>query len=57
MESAIDSFTIMTESALISWGVNAILRSLVIDGIMAGIGSILSFLPTILVLFLLSFNT
>lgn len=51
MESAIDSFTIMTESALISWGVNAILRSLVIDGIMAGIGSILSFLPTILVLF------
>lgn len=33
------------------WGVNPIVHSLVIDGIFNGLGSILSFLPTIIVLF------
>lgn len=40
------------ENLLNGWGVSEWLVSLVIDGIYAGVGSILSFLPTIVILFL-----
>jgi ferrous iron transport protein B len=36
---------------LSSLGINALLTSLVMDGVMVGVGSVLSFLPTILLLF------
>jgi len=43
----------MVSDGLVSMGVNPVVRSLVIDGIFAGVGSMLSFLPLIVVLFLL----
>ncbi len=39
-------------SLLTSMGVNAVLKSLVVDGIIAGVGGILTFLPNIFILFL-----
>lgn len=47
----IDALTGVTESALLAYGLNPVVQSLVIDGIFAGVGSVLSFLPTIVVLF------
>ena len=47
MEIGIDKLTIITESALDAGNVN----SLVIDGVFAGVGSVLSFLPIIVTLF------
>lgn len=41
----------VVSDALISANVNISLRSLVVDGIFAGVGSVLSFLPTIVTLF------
>jgi len=38
-------------SGLISAGVNPVVISLIIDGVFAGVGSVLSFVPTIVVLF------
>ncbi len=51
MSYGIDSLGNATANLLESLDINPILRSLVLDGIIAGIGSVLSFLPTILVLF------
>lgn len=48
----IDIITSITDQALTSLDVNTTIHSLVIDGIFAGIGSVLSFLPMILLLFL-----
>ena len=47
----IDKLTAVTDSALTVYGINKVVHSLVIDGIFAGIGSVLSFLPIIVVLF------
>ncbi len=47
----IDKLTAVTDSALTSYGINTVVHSLIIDGIFAGIGSVLSFLPLIVVLF------
>lgn len=47
----IDKLTAVTDSALTAYGINKVVHSLVIDGIFAGIGSVLSFLPIIVVLF------
>ena len=52
LETGIDSLTGLTRPALESAGVNPILTGLVADGIFAGIGSVLSFLPIIVTLFL-----
>ena len=40
-------------AALADWGVAGWVRSLLVDGALTGVGSVLSFLPTILLLFLL----
>lgn len=40
-------------AALASWGVAGWVQSLLVDGALTGVGSVLSFLPTILLLFLL----
>ena len=47
----IDALTSLVDSALTAYGLNPTVQSLVIDGVFAGVGSILSFLPIILVLF------
>ena len=51
LEGAIDGLTVMADAGLTAWNVNAVLHSLVIDGIFNGVGSVLSFLPIIVTLF------
>ncbi len=47
----IDALTSVTDNALTTFGVNPVVHSLIIDGIFAGVGSVLSFLPIIVTLF------
>ncbi|MCI9346820.1 MAG: ferrous iron transport protein B [Lachnospiraceae bacterium] len=47
----IDALSGMTERALVNYGINPVVESLVIDGIFTGVGSVLSFLPIIVILF------
>lgn len=49
----IDKVTDLTDAALTAAGVSEWLHMLIIDGVFAGVGSVLSFLPIILTLFLL----
>ena len=52
MEQAVDWATAAISAGLEAGGVNPVVRSLAVDGICAGVGSVLSFLPIIAVLFL-----
>ena len=47
----IDAVTNVADHALTVYGINPVVHSLVIDGIFAGVGSVLSFLPVIVTLF------
>ena len=51
LESGIDMFVSWLDVQMEAWQVSSWLHSLVIDGICAGVGSVLSFLPLIVVLF------
>ena len=51
LDMLITALTEVTDSALSAAGVNDVIHSLVIDGIFNGVGSVLSFLPTIVTLF------
>ena len=51
LEMGIDALTVAVDKGLSAAGVNLALHSLVIDGIFAGVGSVLSFLPIIVTLF------
>ena len=51
LSSAIDWLTAVVDAALTSYGINPVVHSLVIDGVFAGVGSVLSFLPVIVVMF------
>ena len=51
LAAGIDALTAAVDSALTAYGLNPVVHSLVIDGIFAGVGSVLSFLPIIVVLF------
>ena len=51
MELGIDALTQLVDSGLTNLQVNDVLHSLIIDGIFAGVGSVLSFLPIIASLF------
>ncbi|MEE0775804.1 MAG: ferrous iron transport protein B, partial [Bacillota bacterium] len=51
MAAGVAEITALTETLLVDVGLNPVVRSLVIDGAFAGVGSILSFLPTIILLF------
>ena len=51
LDMGIDALTGAVSAGLDAVGVNEILRSLVIDGIFGGVGSVLSFLPVIVTLF------
>ncbi|MBO5442907.1 MAG: ferrous iron transport protein B [Alphaproteobacteria bacterium] len=50
-ESLIAYVTDKTDEALTAYGLNSVVHSLIIDGVFAGVGSVLSFLPVIVVLF------
>ena len=47
----IDNLSAVVDRALINYGINPVVESLVIDGIFTGVGSVLSFLPIIVILF------
>lgn len=51
MDMGIDWITHVCDEALYAYGLNPIVHSLVIDGAFSGVGSVLSFLPVIVVLF------
>ena len=53
LSGAIDALAIIVSKGLTSFGINPVVESLVIDGVFAGVGSVLSFVPTIIVLFFL----
>lgn len=47
----IDTITAAADTALTQYGINPVVHSLLIDGVFAGVGGVLSFLPLIVVLF------
>lgn len=51
VEMGVEAVTAATGKLLVSAGVNDALQSLIMDGIFAGVGSVISFLPIIVVLF------
>ncbi len=51
LENGIEALTEIVKNAFVSWNVNEVVRSLVVDGIFTGVGSVLSFLPVIVTLF------
>jgi len=52
LETGIDKLTALADKGLESARVNEVIHSLITDGIFAGVGSVLSFLPIIVTLFL-----
>ncbi len=51
LEQGIGFLTEVTDKALVSANVNDVIHSLIIDGIFEGVGSVLSFLPIVVVMF------
>ena len=51
MDMGITWLTDLCDKALTAYGINPVVHSLIIDGVFAGVGSVLSFLPIIVVLF------
>ena len=51
MSYAIDGLTLLADRALTAYGINPVVHSLIIDGVFAGVGSVLVFLPIIVTLF------
>ncbi len=51
LSAGIDALTGVVDGALAAYGLNPVVHSLIIDGVFAGVGSVLSFLPIIVVLF------
>ena len=51
MKAGIDALSGVVDNGLTSLGINDVLHGLIVDGIFAGVGSVLSFLPIIVTLF------
>ena len=51
LETGIDALSGIADEAMTAAGVNEVIHGLIIDGIFAGVGSVLSFLPIIVTLF------
>ena len=51
LAAGIDRLTAAVDAGLTAYGLNPVVQSLVVDGVFAGVGSVLSFLPIIVVLF------
>lgn len=52
LEGAIEWFTTATDQMLTQWNISRTVHSLIIDGIFTGVGTVLSFIPIIVTLFL-----
>ena len=51
LENGITLLTAAVENLLTAWNVNTVLKSLIVDGIFNGVGTVLSFIPIIVTLF------
>ena len=51
LSKGIDILTAWVDYGLTIYGINPVVKSLIVDGVFAGVGSVVSFLPIILVLF------
>lgn len=51
-EIALEMFSGNVQEMLVAWNVSPMLQSLIVDGIISGVGGILTFLPNIFILFL-----
>ena len=51
LAAGIDGLTALVDKGLTMYGINPVVHSLIVDGIFAGVGSVLSFLPIIVTLF------
>lgn len=51
IEKGVDCLSNLVDKGLTSYGINEVIHSLIIDGIFAGVGAVLSFLPIIVILF------
>ena len=51
LEQGIDKLTNVVDVGLTAWNTNEVLHSLITDGIFTGVGTVLSFLPIIVILF------
>lgn len=51
LSDGIDIVSGIVENALTNWGINPVVRSLVVNGVITGVGSVLSFIPVIVILF------
>ena len=51
MSLGLEALTGLIDAGLTAWQINPVVHSLVVDGVLNGVGSVLSFLPTIVVLF------
>ncbi len=51
LSMGIDAVTQAADAGLTAYGINPVVKSLIINGVFAGVGSVLSFLPIIVVLF------
>ncbi|MBR3187946.1 MAG: ferrous iron transport protein B [Lachnospiraceae bacterium] len=52
LETGIESLTVSIDNILTAANVNPAIHSLIVDGIFAGVGSVLSFIPIIVIMFL-----
>jgi len=51
LTAGIDALTSVVDAGLTAYGINPVVQSLIIDGVFAGVGSVLSFLPIVVALF------
>ena len=51
LTAGIDALTSLIDAGLTAYGINPVVQSLIIDGVFAGVGSVLSFLPIVVTLF------
>jgi len=51
LSAGVEWLTGIVDNILTNYGINEVIHSLIIDGVFAGVGSVLSFLPLIVVLF------
>lgn len=51
LTAGIDALTSLVDAGLSAYGINPVVQSLIIDGVFAGVGSVLSFLPIVVTLF------
>ena len=51
LAAGIDALTLIVQQLLQAYGINPVVESLIVEGVFGGVGSVLSFLPIIVVLF------